>query len=195
MSQAENRPWMDPARSPDERADLLIAAMTLDELIGLVHGPMPNLLDEVPTDAARGAGYVSGVPRLGVPAQNATDAGLGVANPRKVREGDGATALPSGLALASTWSPELARQAGAMVGAEARAKGFNVLLGGGVNLTREPRCGRNFEYLGEDPLLAGVLCGEAVAGAQSNDIVCTVKHFALNDHCLLYTSPSPRDRG
>ena len=181
MSQAENRPWMDPARSPDERADLLIAAMTLDELIGLVHGPMPNLLDEVPADAARGAGYVSGVPRLGVPAQNATDASLGVANPRKVREGDGATALPSGLALASTWSPELARQAGAMVGAEARAKGFNVLLGGGVNLTREPRCGRNFEYLGEDPLLAGVLCGEAVAGAQSNDIVCTVKHFALND--------------
>ena len=56
MSQAETRPWMDAARSPDERADLLISAMTLDELISLVHGPMPNLLDEVPADAARGAG-------------------------------------------------------------------------------------------------------------------------------------------
>jgi beta-glucosidase len=67
------------------------------------------------------------------------------------------------------------------VGAEARARGFNVLLGGGANLTREPRCGRNFEYLGEDPLLTGVLAGEAIRGAQSNRIVCTLKHFALND--------------
>ncbi|MDO8409674.1 MAG: beta-glucosidase [Phenylobacterium sp.] len=181
MSQADTRPWMDAARSPDERADLLIAELTLDEMIGLVHGPMPNLLDEVPADAARGAGYVPGVARLGIPPQNATDASLGVANPRKVRAGDGATALPSGLALASTWDPDLARRAGAMVGAEARAKGFNILLGGGVNLTRDPRCGRNFEYLGEDPLLAGVLAGEAIAGAQSNDIVCTIKHFAIND--------------
>ncbi|MDP2214256.1 beta-glucosidase [Phenylobacterium sp.] len=181
MGQAESRPWMDPARSPDERADLLIAQLTLDEMIGLVHGPMPNLLDTPPADAARGAGYVPGVARLGIPPQNATDASLGVANPRKVRKGDGATALPSGLALASAWDPDLARQAGAMVGAEARAKGFNILLGGGVNLTRDPRCGRNFEYLGEDPLLAGVLVGEAIAGAQSNDIVCTIKHFAIND--------------
>ena len=181
MTQADTRPWMDAARSPDERADLLIAELTLDEMIALVHGPMPNLLDEVPADAARGAGYVPGVSRLGIPPQNATDASLGVANPRKVRERDGATALPSGLALAATWDPDLARRAGAMVGAEARAKGFNILLGGGVNLTRDPRCGRNFEYLGEDPLLAGVLVGEAIAGAQSNDIVCTIKHFAIND--------------
>lgn len=123
MTQTPARPWMDPGRSPDERADLLIAELTLDEMIGLVHGPMPNLLDEVPADAARGAGYVPGVPRLGIPPQNATDASLGVANPRKVREGDGATALPSGLALASTWDPELARRAGAMVGAEAAPRG------------------------------------------------------------------------
>ena len=68
-----------------------------------------------------------------------------------------------------------------MVGAEAWAKGFSVLLGGGVNLTREPRNGRNFEYLGEDPLLAGVLDAEAVRGTQSQHVVSTVKHFALND--------------
>ena len=175
------QPWMDTSLSPDERAALLIEQLTLDEMISLVHGPMPALLETPPADAAMGAGYIPGVARLGIPALNETDASLGIANPRQVRKGDGATGLPSGLALASTWDPELAHAAGVMVGSEARDKGFNVLLGGGANLTREPRCGRNFEYLGEDPLLAGVLVGEAIKGAQSNDIVCTLKHFALND--------------
>ncbi|MES3027078.1 MAG: beta-glucosidase [Pseudomonadota bacterium] len=175
------QPWMDKSLSPDERAALLIEQLTLDEMISLVHGPMPALLKTPPADAAMGAGYIPGVARLGIPALNETDASLGIANPRQVRKGDGATGLPSGLALASTWDPELAHAAGVMVGSEARDKGFNVLLGGGANLTREPRCGRNFEYLGEDPLLAGVLVGEAIKGAQSNDIVCTLKHFALND--------------
>lgn len=175
------QPWMNKALSPDARAELLIAELTLDEMISLVHGPMPALVSSPPADAAMGAGYIPGVERLGIPPLNETDASLGIANPRKVRPGDGATGLPSGLALASTWDPELAYAAGAMVGSEARDKGFNVLLGGGANLTREPRCGRNFEYLGEDPLLAGVLAGEAIRGAQSNDIVCTLKHFALND--------------
>ena len=176
-----DKPWMNKALSADERAKALIAELTLDEMISLVHGPMPALLETPPEDAAMGAGYIPGVPRLGVPALNETDASLGIANPRKVRPGDGATGLPSGLALASTWDAELAYAAGAMVGSEARDKGFNVLLGGGANLTREPRCGRNFEYLGEDPLLAGVLAGEAIRGAQSNNIICTIKHFALND--------------
>ncbi|MBT9474152.1 MAG: beta-glucosidase [Pseudomonadota bacterium] len=175
------QPWMDTSRSPDERAALLIEQLTLDEMISLVHGPMPAMLDTPPADAAMGAGYIPGVARLGIPPLNETDASLGVANPRKIRKGDGATGLPSGLSLASTWDPQLAYAAGAMVGSEARDKGFNVLLGGGANLTREPRNGRNFEYLGEDPLLAGVLVGEAIKGAQSNQIVCTLKHFALND--------------
>ena len=175
------RPWMDTSLSADARAELLVAELTLDELISLVHGPMPALLETPPADAAMGAGYIAGIARLGIPALNETDASLGVTNPRKVRRGDGATALPSGLSLASGWDADLAYRAGAMVGGEARDKGFNVLLGGGANLTREPRCGRNFEYLGEDPLLAGTLAGEAIRGAQSNHIVCTLKHFALND--------------
>jgi beta-glucosidase len=174
-------PWMDKARSPDERAQLLIAELTLDEMISLVHGPMPNLMTPPPADSAGGAGYIAGVARLDIPALNETDASLGVTNPRRARPGDGATGLPSGLGLASSWDTELAYEAGAMVGSEARDKGFNVLLGGGANLTREPRCGRNFEYLGEDPLLAGMLAGQAIKGAQSNGIVCTLKHFALND--------------
>lgn len=177
------QPWMDKSLSPDERAQKLIAELTLDEMISLVHGPAPHQMkpEEIPADCRQGAGYIHGVPRLGVPPLNETDASLGVANIRGVEKGDGSTALPSGLSLASTWDPEMARAGGAMVGSEARNRGFNVLLGGGVNLAREPRCGRNFEYLGEDPVLAGVLAGEAIAGAQSNDIVCTIKHFALND--------------
>lgn len=174
-------PWMDAGLPPDERARMLLAELTLDEMIGLVHGPMPVLMATPPADAAIGAGYIPGVARLGIPAVNATDASLGVSNPRQMRKGDGATGLPGGLSLASSWDADLAYEGGAMVGSEARDKGFNVLLGGGANLTREPRCGRNFEYLGEDPLLAGVLAGAAIKGAQSNHIVCTLKHFALND--------------
>jgi beta-glucosidase len=109
-----------------------------------------------------------------------TDASLGVSNLLNMRKDDVATALPSSLALASSWSPELAHQAGAMIGGEARAKRFNVMLAGGVNLVREPRNGRNFEYPSEDPLLAGVIAGSQIAGVQSAGIVSTVKHLALN---------------
>ena len=89
--------------------------------------------------------------------------------------------MPSDLALASSWDPSLARRQGETVGAEARARGFNVLLGGAANLVREPRGGRIFEYLSEDPLLTGVMAGALVAGAQSRHLISTIKHFALND--------------
>src|SRR5262249_7682884 len=116
----------------------------------------------------------------GSPPLQESEAGLGVANPANVRPGDEATALPSGLAIAATFDPALAERAGAMIGAEARAKGFNVLLGPGANLTREPRNGRNFEYAGEDPLLAGVIAAAEIRGIQGNGIIATLKHFALN---------------
>ena len=134
-----------------------------------------------PAGSIGSAGYVSGVPRLGIPALQETDAELGVANPGDVRHGDTATAMPSDLALASTWSPDMARLQGQSVGAEARAKGFNVLLGGAANLIRDPRGGRNFEYFSEDPLLTGVMAGSMIAGVQSRGrIISTIKHFALN---------------
>jgi beta-glucosidase len=133
----------------------------------------------IPADAIPGAGYVGGAARLGIPALKETDASLGVAYVFGLRR-DGATALPSGLAMASTWNPALLEQGGAMIGAEARAKGFNVMLAGGVNLMRDPRNGRNFEYFGEDPLLSGTLAGHAIRGIQSNHIIATIKHFALN---------------
>jgi len=170
------------AADADARAAALIAQMTMEEKLSLLHGtmPLPFFGDApMPEDAIPGAGYVPGVERLGVPALKETDASLGVSWVAGIR-GDGATALPSGLALAATFDPELAREGGEMIGAETRAKGFNVLLAGGVNLVRDPRNGRNFEYLGEDPLLAGTLAGESIRGIQSNRIISTIKHFAFN---------------
>ena len=174
--------WMNTRLSPDERARLLERELTMDERLGLVHSPMAFDFGpfKKPAAALPSAGYVAGIARLGIPALQESDASLGVTNPANARPGDTATALPAGLALAATWDPRLARAAGAAIGREAHAKGFNVLLAGGANLTRDPRGGRNFEYLGEDPLLAGVMAGESVAGIQDQHVVSTVKHFALN---------------
>ena len=163
------------------RAEQTLKQMTPAERRALLLGYLPFVLPTRERPAAMGAGYVPGVPRLGVPPLIESDASLGVANFGGVlRNGDVATALPSGAAMAAGWDPALAERAGAMIGAETRAKGFNVLLAGGVNLTREPRNGRNFEYLGEDPLLAGTLAGHAIRGVQSNNIISTIKHYALN---------------
>jgi len=178
---SERSKWADRRLSADARAEALVAEMTLDEKLQLLKSTMPMFVRNRPPDMIIAAGYVPGIERLGIPALRMTDASLGVANILNARKDDVATALPSGLATASTWDPQLAYAGGAMIGSEARAKGFNVMLAGGVNLTREPRNGRNFEYLGEDPLLAGMLAGEAIRGVQSNHIVSTVKHFALND--------------
>ncbi|KQT31748.1 beta-glucosidase [Sphingomonas sp. Leaf412] len=178
---------MAQAPSPNEagdaraRADALVKRMTLDEKIALVHGLFPPFAKgKSRNELIPSAGHIDGIPRLGVPLVRESDASLGVANQVEQRAGDVATALPSSLATAASFDPDIARAGGAMIGAEARAKRFNVLLAGGVNLTRDPWGGRNFEYLGEDPLLAGELAGAHIAGVQSNRIASTVKHFALN---------------
>jgi beta-glucosidase len=169
---------------PEERAARLEAQMTDAERIGLLSGimpiPLPGYHIEIPQGVPATAGFIPGIPRLGIPPQLATDAGLGVVNPGQLRAGDVATAMPSGLALAASFDPALAERVGATIGAEARAKGFNILLGGGVNLSRDPRNGRNFEYLGEDPLVAGTLAGYAIRGIQSQGVVSTIKHFVIN---------------
>ena len=156
--------------------------LTEQEKLSLVHGVIaaPWGGKSKPDGSIGSAGYVPGIPRLGIPALQETDAELGVANPGDVRPGDTATAMPSDLALASTWDTEMARLQGQSVGSEARAKGFNVLLGGAANLIRDPRGGRNFEYLSEDPLLTGIIAGSMIEGVQSRHIISTIKHFALN---------------
>jgi beta-glucosidase len=177
---ATDRPWMNRALSPDARADLVLNEMTTEEKLGLVVGTSQRPDGET----AGAAGYVAGVPRLGIPMLREANAELGIAIlplGDTVRPEDEATALPSGLATAATWNPAIAHANGAMIGEEARRKGFNVLLAGAVNLARDPRTGRNFEYAGEDPLLAGTMAGAAIRGIEEKHVISTVKHFALND--------------
>ncbi len=172
-----------PAQTPEARAAATEAAMTDAERTILTQGILalpfiPGLV--LPAEAVPGAGYIAGIPRLAVPALTESDASLGVAFAMGLRK-DGATPLPSGMLMGSTWNPAALRAGGVMIGSEAKAKGFNVLLAGGMNLIREPRNGRTFEYLSEDPLLSGMLGGAAIAGIQSNGIISTIKHFALNN--------------
>jgi beta-glucosidase len=181
-----SKPWMNTKLSADQRADLIVAQMTQDEKLTLVFGYFGSNQDKpkfTPHAEARmgSAGYIPGIARLGVPPQWETDAGVGVATQRESSDPYlERTSLPSGIATAATWNPDLAFKGGAMIGSEARSSGFNVQLAGGVNLARDPRNGRNFEYGGEDPLLAGVMVGAQIKGIQSNNIISTIKHWALN---------------
>lgn len=175
-------PWMNPSLSPDERAGLVLKEMTLDEKIGLLHGVgMPTYQPMTPENALsnRGVGYSAGVPRLGIPGIDMSDAAYGVRSSGE--NGRYSTALPANVAAAASWDPHAAFEYGALIGRELRAQGFNMSLGGGVNLTREPRNGRTFEYLGEDPVLAGTLVGQLIAGTQSAHIIGDIKHYAFND--------------
>ncbi len=173
---ADARPWMNPRLSPDQRAGLMLKAVTQDEKFRLLRTEYGDSHPR-PPGASGSAGYQPAITRLGLPALQESDAGLGVAKPLDV----GATALPSGLATAASFDPALAYEGGAMIGGEAHRRGFNVMLAGGADLVRDPRNGRNFEYAGEDPLLAGVIVGNAIAGIQSRHVVSTIKHYALND--------------
>ncbi|GBQ62542.1 beta-glucosidase [Ameyamaea chiangmaiensis NBRC 103196] len=130
-----------------------------------------------PPEALQSAAYLAPNTRLSIPALIETNAGLGISR----RYDTGAIALPSGESMAASWSMDTSREAGVMIGDEARRLGFNVLLAGGVNLTRDPRGGRNFEYAGEDPLLAGSIVGAMIDGIQSQHVLSTIKHFAVND--------------
>jgi beta-glucosidase len=175
-------PWMNPSLSPDKRADLVLKELTLDEKISLLHGVgMPTDQPVTPENAAsnRGVGYTAGIPRLGIPGIDMSDAAYGVRSSGV--NGRYSTALPANVAAAASWDTDAAFEYGALIGRELRAQGFNMTLGGGVDITREPRNGRTFEYLGEDPILAGTLVGKLIAGTQSEHIMGDIKHYAFND--------------
>lgn len=173
---------MNTSLSPDERADLVLKEMTLDEKIALLHGVgMPTDDPVTPENAPsnRGVGYAVGVPRLGIPGIDMSDAAYGVRSSGV--NGRYSTALPANVAAAASWDPDAAYEFGALIGRELRAQGFNMTLGGGTNLTREPRNGRTFEYLGEDPILAGTLVARLIEGTQSAHVIGDIKHYAFND--------------
>jgi beta-glucosidase len=183
LAQADaGHPWMNPKLPPEERAAMVIKEMTLDEKISLLHGTgMAGISPLSPLRAASngGAGYVVGIPRLGIPGIQMSDAAYGVR--ASGENGRYSTALPSDLAGAATWDLDAANEYGALIGRELRAQGYNMSLGGGVNLTREPRNGRTFEYQGEDPILAGRMVGSLVRGVQAQHVIGDLKHYALND--------------
>ncbi len=179
---APTGPWMNKDLSPDQRADLVVKAMTLDEKIAMLHGTGLQGLGPVSPEASAsngGAGYVVGVPRLGIPGIQMSDAAYGVRS--SGQNGRYSTALPDDLADAATWDLHAAYEYGALIGRELRAQGYNMSLGGGVNLTREPRNGRTFEYMGEDPVLAGTMDGQVIKGLQAQHVIGDIKHYALND--------------
>jgi beta-glucosidase len=176
MPQPKNYPWSDANLSPDQRADLVIKEMTLDEKISLLHGHGTHIFAPPENCEADGT---NALPRLGIPALRMADSSYGVT--KGAACGRYSTALPNNLAAASSWDPDTIFEYGALIGRELRNEGYNFSQGGGVNLNREPRNGRTFEYQGEDPLLAGTLAGNFVRGVQSEHIIGDLKHYAVND--------------
>ena len=161
---------------------MVLMQLTLDEKIDLVHGQgMPDWGKPMqhPELGDGGAGFVLGVPRLGIPIIQMSDAAYGVRD--SAQNGRYSTALPSNLASAASWDPGVACAYGALIGRELRAQGYNMSLGGGVNLTREPRDGRTFEYMGEDPVLAGTMVGNRIKCEQAQHVIADIKHYAMND--------------
>jgi len=158
---------------PDARARETEARMTDDERFSMLYSLMVRIFGtnarepRVPADLPAVAGYVRGVARLGIPALTLADTSLGVR----------ATDDPH---AGATFEPELARAQGTLIGKEVRAFGFNVALGGGINLVREVRNGRNFEYVSEDPLVSGKLGAGMVSGTQAEGVIALVKHVSLN---------------
>ena len=182
IASAQQHPWQNGSLSPDDRADLVLKEMTVDEKIQLVHGSGWGVLrpgDPIAPNSNLGGGFVPGIPRLGIPGINMQDSAVGVR--MSALQSRYATLLPSTLALASSWDTDAALLYGQVIGRELRAQGFNMSIGGGVDLLREPRNGRNFEYAGEDPLLAGIMAGTLEKGVATQHVMNDIKHYAFND--------------
>ena len=169
---------------------LPVSAQTDGELEQMVEQTLRQMTleEKVRLSYAQSKFTSPGVQRLGIPELHTSDGPHGVRMEINWNDwnhaqwtNDACTAFPALTCLAATWNPTLAELYGKMVGEEARYRGKSVLLGPGVNLYRTPLNGRNFEYMGEDPLLASRLCVPYIQGLQSNGVACCVKHYALNE--------------
>lgn len=156
-----------------EKADSVVNLMSLDEKLEMIKGFKSF--------------YIKGFEKYGLPILYLSDATQGV----HIRKGFGgenfdqqmekSTAFPAAICLAATWNPEIARKYAKSIGEECRAGGVGVLLGPGMNIYRQAQCGRNFEYFGEDPFLAGSMIEKYVLGMQSTGTITTLKHFVANN--------------
>jgi beta-glucosidase len=160
-AQAPAQPSTQASAEVERRVESILRQMTLEEKLDLLGG-----VDSF---------FTRGVPRLGVPRFKMADGPLGV------RNFGPATAMAGGIAMTATWNPALAERVGVELGRDARSKGVNFLLGPGVNIYRAPMCGRNFEYLGEDPFLASRIAVGYIEGVQSQGVSATIKHFTGNN--------------
>ena len=175
-------PWKNASLDPDTRADLMIKQMTLDEKIQLVHGIGWGVLRggaAVPPADNGGAGMVVGIPRLGLPDIQLADSAVGARG--AARDSRYSTLLPSVIGMAASFDEKAAHLYGQVIGRELRDQGYNMSIGGGVDLIREPRNGRNFEYASEDPLLSGIMVGHLAMGVQTQQVMGDIKHYVLND--------------
>ena len=153
--------YLDASQPVEKRVEELLSKMTLEEKINYIGGTNDF--------------YIRAIERLGIPAIKMSDGPMGSRN-------DGpTTCYPGGIALAATWDRDMARQIGVALGRDCRARGVNILLAPAVNIYRSPLCGRNFEYMGEDPFLAGQMVTPLIQGIQSQQVFATVKHFACNN--------------
>ena len=175
---AQSLPWMNPALPPAQRADLLVGAMTLDQKIQQLHGA-PSAIPELP-ECGSAFRHVPGVPALQIPTFRITNGPVGLGG-GDCSPQDKATALPVALALAASFDPALAYDFGNLMGGEARTLGLHELEGPGMDMARVGQGGRNFEYLGEDPMLAGTIAASEIRGIQDNGIIAMAKHYVLND--------------
>jgi beta-glucosidase len=169
---------MNPDLAPEQRARLLVSAMTLDRKIEQLHG-QPGPIPEVPS-CGNGGRHIPGIPELAIPTFRITNGPVGIAAGDCTPQAP-ATALPSSLGLAASWDPALAYAYGDLIGREAIDVGVHVVEGPGMNMLRVPQGGRNFEYLGEDPFLAGALAVQEIRAIQSHGIIAMAKHFVANE--------------
>lgn len=167
--------YLDPSKPLEERVEDALQRMTLEEKVGVLH--------------AQSKFCSRGVQRLGIPELWTTDGPHGI-RPEVLWDeweqaawtNDSCVAFPALTALAATWNPGLAELYGRSLGEEALYRGKDVVLGPGVNIYRTPLNGRNFEYMGEDPLLASRMVVPYIKGLQSNGVAACVKHYALNNN-------------
>src|SRR5450432_2514577 len=174
--QANNRAsiYLDSNQPLEPRVEDLLSRLDLEEKISLLH--------------ANSRFGTAGIPRLRIPPRMMDDGPMGVredVGPDSWRPAgrtdDFVTALPPTLLLAASWDPDLARQFGEVIGEEARARGKDIMLGPAINIQRTPLCGRNFEYMGEDPYLTSRIAVGYIEGEQSRGVASCVKHFACNN--------------
>lgn len=168
QARADTPPWMDPTLPPEQRARLLLDAMTVDEKVAMVYGNHMG--------SAGYVGHVPAIPRLGIPRLLLQDGPAGVAGDMR-----NITAFPAPITVAASWDTALMEHYGVAMAEEQRTKGANVQLGPMMNIVRVPKAGRNFEGYGEDPYLSAQMAAATVRGIQSTGVIATAKHYIANE--------------